>query len=44
MKIAKWAERTDGSFAWVIGDCTLAVVYAVDGVWRTTLRGELGRT
>lgn len=40
MKIVKWAERTDGSFAWVIGDRTLAKAYAVDGVWRTAWRDD----
>jgi len=43
MKIAKWVEQTGGSFAWVIGDRTLARVCSVDGRWRTTWRGETDR-
>ena len=42
MKIAKWVEQADGSFAWITGDRTLARVYAVDGRWRTTWLGERG--
>ena len=43
MKIAKWADQTDGSFAWVVGDRKLALVYAVDSVWRTKWLDEPGQ-
>jgi hypothetical protein len=43
MKIVNWIEQADGSFAWIIGDCALAIVHQVDGVWRTTWHGQRGK-
>jgi hypothetical protein len=40
MKIAKWVEQADGSFAWVIDGRTLGVVHTVDGPWHTKWYGE----
>jgi hypothetical protein len=41
MKIAELAKQSDGRFAWIMGDRTVAEVYSVNGVWHSRWLGEL---